>query len=120
MPLTRNFTKLVKEFRRDLFKNMADLPNELQQEQPQHTSGQDVKLDLDRPFDESTATPIAEQPEDVKVEEKTENTPATFVSHGKVDPNFNCQQCEGEGMLFTPSAPEGVTCPTCKGTGKVA
>lgn len=39
---------------------------------------------------------------------------------GVADPTFNCQNCQGEGLVINTLNPEGKSCEVCGGTGKVS
>jgi DnaJ-class molecular chaperone len=64
---------------------------------------------------ENTEEGTVESAEETTEEKKTEDS----VPMGEIDPAYNCPDCKGEGATFPENAPQGLICPTCKGTGKV-
>lgn len=59
-----------------------------------------------------TPVEVVEEPAEPEVTE-----PVPLVYQDRAD--FNCMECKGEGMVFTPTYPEGKLCTVCHGTGKV-
>jgi DnaJ-class molecular chaperone len=98
----------------------------------------DTKLDLDTPFVEEEGL-VEEAPSEVTepttVEKKTEDTVSepsveTVASEDSAaeeqvltqptgpDESFNCEPCQGSGLIVDQTAPDGKICSQCGGTGR--